>query len=219
MIYCTRYKDETIPVGASMSQEAYEKLKKDYEDLYSFFNSDPSKEEISAKLGKEDAMCGNIRKLENNPSFVLSDLVGRMLGSVESKELSSQNENIFSGESAGLFMHVLYNKESYNKEYTVEYVRKELELSEKVYYRQILSDIFGDISGNTYYYYDGWLKVVYGSDGNYLYSTMVEPITKYTDPEVVSFVNGEWDNLRSYVMHIAVPHTDKYIEVLLNANK
>ena len=30
MIYCTRYKDETIPVGASMSQEAYEKLKKDY---------------------------------------------------------------------------------------------------------------------------------------------------------------------------------------------
>ena len=47
-----------------------------------------------------------------------------------------------------------------------------------------------------------------------LFSATVEPITEYTDSEVINFVNGEWDWFKFHFAFVSVPHTDKYINGL-----
>ena len=49
-----------------------------------------------------------------------------------------------------------------------------------------------------------------------MYSLTVEPIAEYTDEVIINIFEGKWQKDGTM---FAVPHSDKYIDILLNANK
>ena len=208
-IYCTRYKSDVIPKGVSMSPEALEDLYADKDNLNNLFSQErPSVDEITQLLGSPDAVCDNVRQLNNNPEF-------HCKGYLEDYYESFNDENGIE-KWGGSFIVSRYYTSDIAGEKLALLAKKELESCESVYYRQFLSEIPGIDCGKTYYYYDGWLKIVFDSCGNYMYSLAVEPIAEYTDEIMINIFEGKWPKIWGL---LAVPHSDKYIEIPLNANK
>ena len=207
-IYCTRYKSDVIPEGVSMSPEALEDLYADKDSLNNLFAEEkPSIDVITRQLGSPDAVCDNVRQLNNNPEFHYEAYMKDYIETFD-------DENGFE-KWGGSFISLFYNSDITDERLAV-LAKKELDSCESVYYRQFLSEIPGNNYGKTYYYYDGWLKIVFDSCGNYMYSLTVEPIAEYTDEVIINIFEGKWQKGDTL---FAVPHSDKYIDILLNANK
>ncbi|MBO4327528.1 MAG: hypothetical protein J5950_09685 [Clostridia bacterium] len=209
LIYCTRYKDDAIPEGASMSESARSRLNAKLGELTAFFETAPNADAVKAMLGEPDAVSGNVRILNNNPDFTLE-----MLAAEENTE---SPPTILKPYTWALTLAGIGGSLS-NIENMDELIQSELALSRELYYRQLLSDECEDPCGQTYYYFDGWLKVTFDRGGNYLYAVRVEPVQGYTDEKILEFLRGNWrKGGLAGAMCVSVPHTDRYIEALLPA--
>ncbi len=207
LIYCTRYKDDAVPEGASMSESALERLNEELEALTVFFKTAPNTDAVRAMLGEPDAISGNVRILNNNPDFSMEMLA--------LEEYSDPSQTLLQPYTWALTLVAIGGSLS-NIESMEELIESELALSREYYYRQLLSDECEDPCGQTYYYFDGWMKVTFDRGGNYLYAVRIEPISGYTDEKMLEFLRGNWrKGGLAGAMCVSAPHTDQYIEALL----